>query len=111
MNQSERKAAISAYKERKAAFGIYAIRCTVSSEVWVGKTPTLDTIKNRFWFTLRMGTHHNVSLQKSWSAHGEQAFAFEVLEQLSDEEGPLSREVILEERLAHWQAMLNATLI
>ncbi len=111
MKHSDRKAAISACKERKDAVGIYAVRCAASGEVWVGKTPNLDTIQNRFWFTLRMGSHHTVSLQRSWSTHGEQSFAFEVLEQLSGEERPLAREVILEERLAYWQGTLNAALI
>ena len=32
MDRSERKAAVSAYKERKAAAGVYAIRCAATDE-------------------------------------------------------------------------------
>jgi hypothetical protein len=33
----DRKAAVAAYKERKSACGIYALRCGPSGEVWVGR--------------------------------------------------------------------------
>ena len=36
MDRSERKAAVSAYKERKAVAGVYAIRCAKTGEQWVG---------------------------------------------------------------------------
>ena len=32
MDRSERKAAVSAYKERKPVAGMYAIRCAVTDE-------------------------------------------------------------------------------
>ena len=35
MQREDRKAAISAYKKREAAAGIYAVRCKASGEVWV----------------------------------------------------------------------------
>jgi hypothetical protein len=36
MDRSERKAAVSAYKERKAVAGVYAIRCAATDAQWVG---------------------------------------------------------------------------
>ena len=36
MDRSERKAAVSAYKERKPVAGVYAIRCSATDEEWVG---------------------------------------------------------------------------
>ena len=36
MSTSDRKAAKVAYKERKPAAGIYAVRCTPTGEAWVG---------------------------------------------------------------------------
>jgi hypothetical protein len=53
MKTEDRKAAVTAYKERKVESGIYAIRCAASGEVWVGSAPNLSTIQNRLWFTLR----------------------------------------------------------
>jgi hypothetical protein len=42
MDRSERKAAVSAYKERKAVAGVYAIRCAATDEQWVGTAPDLS---------------------------------------------------------------------
>lgn len=89
----------------------FAVRCAASGEVWIGKTPNLDTIQNRFWFTLRQGAHPNRGLQRAWSAHGETSFAFEVLERLPDEAASYSRDVLLQERLSHWQINLNALAV
>jgi hypothetical protein len=36
MTETTRKAAVAAYKERKIAAGIYAIRCVASDQVWIG---------------------------------------------------------------------------
>jgi hypothetical protein len=44
MNRSERKAALSAYKERRAVAGVYAIHCAATGEQWLGSAPDLSTI-------------------------------------------------------------------
>jgi hypothetical protein len=111
MNRDDRKAAITAYKERKTAAGIFAVRCTASDQIWVGQTPNLDTIQNRIWFTLRLGTNSNRDLQSAWSAHGGDNFTFEPLERLKDEELPYVRDAVLKERALHWRSMLNASII
>src|SRR5947208_13951788 len=74
MDKAQRKAAISAYKERDAAVGIFAVRCLASGEVWVGPSLNLDTIKNRIWFGLRMGSALNAEMQRAWSIHGSDSF-------------------------------------
>lgn len=106
--KSDRKAAVSAYKERKVEAGIYAIRCTASGETWVGSAPDLSTIQNRQWFTLRQGGNMQRSMQNAWNEHGADAFAFEVLETLQDEEMALSRDRRLKELLADWAKELGA---
>jgi hypothetical protein len=111
MNREDRKAAITAYKERKTAAGIFAVRCTASGQIWVGQTPNLDTIQNRIWFTLRLGSNSNRDLQSAWSAHGGDQFTFESLERLKDEELPYVRDAVLKERALHWRSMLNASII
>ena len=63
--------------------------------------PNLDTIQNRIWFSLRMGSHTNRDLQSAWAAHGADAFSFEPLEQLEDEELPYVRDTLLKERALH----------
>ena len=108
---SARKAAIAAYKERKSVAGIFAIRCTATSETWVGQTPDLDKIQNRIWFTLRQGGHPCRSLQAAWTAHGADSFAFEACERLEEEETAYVRDALLKERALHWRTELGAEAV
>jgi len=108
MKSEHRKAAIAAYKERRNAAGIYQVRCVATGQVWVGQTPHLGTVKNRIWFTLRMGSHTNRALQGAWSARGAEHFSFEPLEWLDDEDSPYVRDALLRERVDHWRLELNA---
>lgn len=111
MRIEDRKAAVSAYKERKAEGGLYAVRCVASGEVWVGHAPDLSTIKNRLWFTLRQGTNTHRSLQSAWQTHGAKAFAFEIIERLDEEAIGYVRDRVMKERLAHWADRLQAVRI
>ena len=108
MKAENRKAAIAEYKKRKAVAGIFAVRCRGLAQLWVGQTLNLETMQNRTWFTLRMGTHTNVELQRAWSAHGEAQFIFEPLESLEDEELAYVRDKLLKERELHWRTTLDA---
>lgn len=111
MKSEDRKAAVAAYKKRKSAAGIYAVRCAVSGQAWIGQTLNLETIQNRIWFSLRAGGHSNRELQSAWTVHGAEAFAFEPLEQLKDEELPYVRDTILRERVIHWRSTLNGSAL
>lgn len=108
MRPEDKKAAVAAYKERKTVAGIYGFRCAASGQLWVGQAPDLATIENRLRFTLRHGSHRQRSLQAAWDAHGPEAFRFEALEGLEDEDLAYVRERLLKARLAHWQAKLGA---
>lgn len=111
MKGDERRAAVAAYRERKAEAGIYAVRCAASGEIWVGGAPDLSTIQNRIWFTLRQGSSTHRSLQAAWRAHGAEAFGFEVLERFDEEEVAYVRDRRLKEGAARWAAGLGATRI
>ena len=64
------------------------------------------------WFGLRQGGHPNPALKAAWAAHGEEAFAFDVLEEVdTDELGPVGRDSLLKARTAHWREALRATKI
>ncbi len=108
MQSAERKAATAAYKERKTVPGIFAFHCEAAGQTWVGRAPDLSTIENRLRFTLRHGSHRQRSLQAAWNAHGPEAFRFEALERLEDEDIAYVLDRVLKERLAHWQAKLGA---
>ncbi len=111
MHGAERKAAISAYKERKVLAGIFAVRCGASGQCWIGRAPDLTTIRNRIWFMLRMGNATCPSLQAAWRTHGEDAFGFEVVEQIEDEEDAYIRGKLLKARQEHWCSERGATAI
>ncbi len=108
MQIADRKAATAAYKERKAVAGIFAFHCAAAGLTWLGRAPDLATIENRLRFTLRHGSHRRRSLQAAWNAHGPEAFRFEALESLEDEDVAHVLDRVLKERLAHWQAALGA---
>ena len=112
MKIEEKKAAMAAWKERKASAGIYAIRCAPSGERWVGRAPDLAAVENRLAFALRMASTPHRSLRDAARAHGAEAFRFEVLERLDAEEASgLGRDRILKARHAHWCEALEAKAI
>lgn len=109
MQKQERKAAIAAYKERKAVPGVFAVRCDASGEAWVGAWADVDTIQNRIWFSLRQGAHHNRDLLTAWKKHGEDQFRFEVLERLDEKDDAFfTPNAFLKTRAAHWLRSLEA---
>lgn len=104
-----RKAAIRAYKERKTARGIFALRCKVTGSVWVDSAMDLVAAENRARSVLR---HGDPQIDKSVLAevhtHGENSFTYEILETLDDDVLPLALRDLLKERKLHWLAQLSA---
>lgn len=107
----DRKAAIAAYKERKSAPGIYAVRCAATGEVWLGQAPDVTTIQNRHWAALRFGSHSNRAMQATWTAHGEASFRLEPLELLPEEANAALLSSQLRDALKRWQAELAAPAV
>ena len=112
MDNQSRRQAVRDYKERKVSVGIFAVRCAVTGEAWVGQSPNLDQQQNRIWFGLRQGGFPNPALKAAWAAHGEAAFAFEVLETIEDADlSAYARDSRLKDRGVHWRAELGAAKI
>ena len=84
------------------------VRCGASGQVWVGHTPTLGTVQNRLWFTLRQNGHIGADLQRAWAAHGADSFTFEVLEQIKDDDLSFTGDGALKKRAAAWREKLGA---
>ena len=89
MDRSDRKAAVAAYREQKTAAGVCAVRCAADGRAWLMDSLTVDVCQNRLWFELRQGAHRDRSLQAAWTAHGEAAFAFEIVARLPPDTSPL----------------------
>ena len=111
MERAQKRAAIAAYKERKSVAGIYAVRCTASGQIWVGRALDLDKVWNRIGFTLRGGASPHRALQAAWNAHGAAAFSFEAIERLEEEKVAFARDSTLNERMSFWRARLRAAAI
>ena len=111
MNREDRKTAIGAYKERKVEAGVYAVRCSATAQTWVGCAPDLSTIRNRLWFTLRQHGNLHRSLQEAWNRHGSEAFSFEVVDRLAEEEIGYSRQRTLQDLAREWSERLEAVRI
>lgn len=111
MHAADRKAATAAWKERKALAGIYRIDCNASGGCWVGSAPDLATIQNRHWFALRMGSHSHKALQAAWRAHGDDTFAFAVVEAFDDPDHAPATHQALKARVQHWADQLGAAVL
>ena len=111
MQREDKKAALAAYKERKAEPGIYVVRCAATGQCWVGVAPELSTIWNRLSFALRQGGQKPASLQSAWNAHGPEDFTFEPVEALTAEQLVFGRDRMLKERRTHWCEALEAEAI
>lgn len=109
MDRQARKAAVAAYKEKKPAYGVFAVICNATGEAWVGASANVDTHRNRLWFGLRLGSSPHKALQGAWGAHGEAEFRFEELDRLREDFPALSRADELKKRQALWRARLNAS--
>lgn len=94
----DRKQAIRDYKMRKVSRGVFAVRCTVTSHLWVDSSPNLDGVKNSTWFQLNAGNHCDKTLQNEWNTHGDNAFQFEILEALDEDVIPLAVNDLLKEK-------------
>lgn len=53
------------------------------------------------------GEARNKLMQAAWNAHGEEAFAYEVLETLDDDVPPLLLRDLLAERRKHWEGAVG----
>jgi hypothetical protein len=109
MDRQARKAATAAYKERKDAYGVFAIVCEATGQAWVGASRHLDTQQNSLWFGLRHSGGPYKSLREAWALHGEGEFRFEELERLRDDFPAITRSGELKQRQAIWVARLQAT--
>jgi hypothetical protein len=110
-SKAARRQIADEFKERKVPRGIYAIRCSISGETWVGSSTNLNAVRNSQWFQLRGGLHRNPSLQKAWKHHTEQAFSLDVLEQLDDDISPLLLNELLATKKKAWAENLQAQLL
>lgn len=103
----DKKAAKAAYREHKSVAGIYAVRCAATGQVWVGHTPTLDTVQNRLWFVLRQRGHPDAALQRAWNDQNGAGFVFEELERVKEDDLSFTGDGALKNRAVAWRQKLG----
>ena len=70
-------------RTRKIVSGIYVIRNTVNGKIYVGSSRRIVTRWREHKHALKHGKHTPI-LQRSWNKHGEIAFSFEILEEVTE---------------------------
>src|SRR3954453_15546397 len=76
------------YKEAKIAAGVYRVHNTQTDRSLVGSSVNVTERLNRQRAGLKMGRHENKELQRDWDHLGDGAFAFEVLDTLTEPDRP-----------------------
>ncbi len=76
---------------------IYEIHNTITKQIYVGQTSVYKRRWNSHKSKLRKGTHPNPQLQKAWDKWGEDAFCFDVVEELPCD---FNKEQLLEKEAA-----------
>lgn len=64
---------------------IYLIHCSETDKVYVGSTISPRQRKAAHFHNLRRGTHHSIHLQRAFDRHRENAFYFEIVENVEEE--------------------------
>ncbi len=84
-DMNRKKELIQQYKEMKKEGGVYQIRNIRNGKILILSTPDFKTMNGRR-FELEMGSYRCTMLQKEWNDFGQEAFVFEILETLDEEE-------------------------
>jgi len=72
--------------------GVYIILNVVNQHMYVGSTSDLDRRYKHHLWDLRKGKHHSNYLQRAYNKYGSEAFAFVVVDHLSDTSKLIERE-------------------
>jgi group I intron endonuclease len=64
---------------------IYKITCVATDDFYVGSTIKPKRRRWEHWDALKKNQHHCVALQIAWNEYGEDAFDFEIIEEVEDE--------------------------
>lgn len=105
---TDRRALKRQYLETRTRAGVYSVRNRVNGRVLVAGSRNAQAAINRHRFELRHGSHGNARLAEDWRAHGETAFAFDVLDlvEFRDEPG-FDVEHELEVLVTIWREQLD----
>ena len=105
MSNARKKELLREYKETAQRAGVFSVTC--GEQRWTGTSRNLEKQQNSLWFQLRMNGFPNPDVQKAWNAQGEAVFAYDVLEEVKDDNALIIGE-LLKGREAAWRKELSA---
>lgn len=96
MDKEQRKQAVREWKERHPAMGVFSITCVPTGATFAGTSKDTEREYNRHTFQLEGNMHPNKQLQALWNEYGEDAFEYNVIEELKydDPQADLKRELV-----------------
>ena len=74
--------------------GIYLIKNIINNKVYIGSAVNIDKRWKEHKTLLKEGKHHSCHLQSAWDLYGEQSFAFELIEEVSNPQDLLEHEQV-----------------
>lgn len=74
------------YKEMKTPMGVYTIKNHVNGKIYIDASIDTKSSINKHRFQLQWGGHPMKELQRDWKRYEDDAFSFEVIEQLEYDE-------------------------
>ena len=92
MDSAKRKELKNTYKDKPAVGGIYLIQCSGDGRTWVKSTTNLAGQRNKFAFSISMGSCPEPAMRTEWIQYGAQSFSFVILEELKQKETQTNRE-------------------
>lgn len=96
------------YKARKLRGGVYTITNTVNGKYLIDTAPDLASLRNRFQFSVTIGSAVHPKLRNDWEEFGAHAFRLDVLEEL--EQGPDQTHAAFLEDLKTLEQLRRASL-
>lgn len=85
---TDKRALRNQYKETKVPMGVFMIKNLVNGRIYIGAATNLDGAINRNRFELTLKTHRNKKLLHDWLEHGPDAFSFEVIDTVRQDDEP-----------------------
>lgn len=74
MNSERKKQLLEEYKNRKTENGVFSLMCLETGEVFLGRSPDIQTYWNSVRYKLSTDYHPNKRLQALWKEYGEAGF-------------------------------------
>ena len=80
------------YMNRILVGGVYCIKCSGSSRVWIKSTIDLEGQSNKYKFSISTKSCPEPTMRSDWEQYGAESFSFSVIEKLEKRETQTDQE-------------------